>query len=419
MALIVQKFGGTSIGDPQNPKSLQRIKNVARIVQKTRRIGNKLVVVVSAPGDTTDDLITLASGVSSSMPSRELDMLLVTGEQISITLLSMALKEIGEKTISLTGGQAGITTDGIYGKAKILSINPERILNELKKDKIAIVAGFQGVTPDGEITTLGRGGSDTTAVALAAALDADLCEIYTDVKGVYTTDPMIVHNARCLSCISYEEVLEMASLGAKVIHPRAVEIAKNFNVPLKIRSSFDLKNEGTFIDKKGDKMKRQIRDIEKMFVSGITVDKNQAKITIVKVPDRPGIASRIFKPIARENINVDMIVQNVSHEGFTDVSFTVNRNELQKTLNIVKEVAKKIKFEGITFAQDIAKVSIVGAGMYSYPGVAARMFSALARQSINIEMISTSEIKISCVIKQKKADLAVKVLHKEFSLEKR
>lgn len=424
MALIVQKFGGTSVADPQ------RIKNVARIVQKTKKGGNDVVVVVSAPGDTTDDLIELSLKVSISVSDREMDMLLATGEQVSIALLAMALKEMGEETISLTGGQAGIVTDGIYSKAKILNINTKRILNELKKGKIVVVAGFQGITKDGEITTLGRGGSDTTAVAIAAAMKADICEIYTDVDGVFTTDPRVVPKARCLPRISYGEVLEMASLGAKVLHPRAVEIAKNYNVRLRVRSSFDASNKGTLIVGKsvatgdrqgrGNKMaKHKTLQIEKMAVAGVAADKNQAKITIEKVPDRPGVASQIFGPIAKENISVDMIIQNVSHQGFTDVSFTVNRGELQKVLRIAEEIADKIESGGVTFASDIAKVSIVGAGMYSYPGVAARVFTALARQGINIEMISTSEIKISCVVKEKEADLAVKVLHKEFRLDKK
>ncbi|OIN98929.1 aspartate kinase [Candidatus Desantisbacteria bacterium CG1_02_38_46] len=414
MALIVQKFGGASVANPQ------RIKNVACIVQKTKQNGNDVVVVVSAPGDTTDDLIKLSSGISSSVSDREMDMLLSTGEQVSIALLAMALQEKGEKTISLSGGQAGIITDGIYGKAKIIKIEPRHILSNLRKGKIVIIAGFQGITMDGEITTLGRGGSDTTAVALAAALNADLCEIYTDVKGIYTTDPRVVSKARCLPCISYGEVLEMASLGAKVLHPRAAEIAKNFNIQLRVRSSFDVHNEGTLVQGRGTKMvRRKSQQIEKMAVAGVAADKNQAKVTIVNVPDRPGIVSKIFEPIASENISVDMIIQNVSHRGFADVSFTINRSELQKVLRIVKKVAKEIKSKGVTSAADIAKVSIVGAGMYSYPGVAARMFTALARQRINIEMISTSEIKISCVVKEKQADLAVKALHREFRLDKK
>jgi len=414
MALIVQKFGGTSVASPQ------RIKNVARIVRKAKKNGNDVVVVVSASGDTTDELIALSSGISGSAPDREMDMLLTTGEQVSIALLAIALNEMGEKTISLTGGQAGIITDGIHGKAKILKIEPRRVLKELKKDRIVIVAGFQGITKDGEITTLGRGGSDTTAVALAAALDADVCEIYTDVNGILTTDPKIVPKARCLPRISYGEVLEMASLGAKVLHPRAAEIARNFNIKVRVRSSFDTYDKGTFIDGKGERMARQqTRIIEKMAVAGVAADKNQAKVTIVRVPDRPGIASKIFGPIARENVSVDMIIQNVSHKGFTDVSFTLNRNELQKVLKIVKKIAGVIKAGGVASASDIAKVSIVGAGMYSYPGVAARVFKALAGNNINIDMISTSEIKISCVVKEKQAELAVRVLHKEFQLDKK
>lgn len=421
MALVVQKFGGTSVADPQ------RIKNVANIVQKTKRSGNNVVVVVSAPGNTTDDLIELSSGVSDSIPDREMDMLLATGEQVSIALLAMALEERGEKVISLTGWQAGIITNEVHKKANILKVETHRILNELRNGKIVIVAGFQGITRGGEITTLGRGGSDTTAVALAAALKADMCEIYTDVKGVYTTDPRIVLKARCLPRISYGEVLEMASLGAKVLHPRAAEIAKNFNVKLRVRSSFDSYDKGTLIVGKspwrqgrGDRMvKHKSREIEKMAVAGVAADKNQAKVTIVKVPDRPGIASKIFGPIADKNISVDMIIQNVSHRGFTDVSFTVNRGELQKVSKIVRVIAGKIRSGGINFATDIAKVSIVGAGMFSYPGVAARMFTALARNNINIEMISTSEIKISCLVKEKQANLAVKVLHREFRLDRK
>lgn len=414
--IIVQKFGGTSVATPQ------RIRNVAGIIRHTKKRGYAVVVVVSAPGDTTDDLINFASQVSSSIPDREMDMLLATGEQSSIALLSMALADIGEDAISFTGAQAGILTDGIFGRARILKIEPARILEELKKGRIVVVAGFQGVDKNGEITTLGRGGSDTTAVALGVALKAEIVDIYTDVRGVYTADPRIVPRARKVKTISYDEVLELASLGAKVLHPRAAEIAKIYGLKVRVRSSFVPEDSGTLIV---EPCRKKIifnttgEDMEKSYVVSATSDKNQAKITVVGVPDRPGIASRIFTPIARAHINVDMIVQNVSHRGFTDMSFTVARGDLQKTINAVKAVVKKIGAENLIATTDIAKVSIVGAGMYSYPGVAARMFQALARKGINIEMISTSEIKISCVVKEKDADAAVRALHKEFHLDRK
>lgn len=416
--LIVQKFGGSSVADPEH------IKNVARIVKKTKQAGNKVVVVVSAPGDTTDDLITLSSGVTKFSYPREMDMLLSTGEQISISLLSMALQDMGMKAVSLTGWQAGISTEEVFGKAKILKIDPKAILAQLKNNKIVIVAGFQGITKNGEITTLGRGGSDTTAVALASALKADVCDIYTDVNGIYTTDPRIVPQARRIKKISYDEVLEMASLGAKVLHPRAAEIGKVHGLKVRVRSTFQPSDEGTVLVCTDKKHIAKIANhsggaMEKTYVVSATSDKNQAKITIVRIPDKPGIVSKVFLPIAKEHINVDVIVQNASHEGYTDLSFTVSSDDLTKTLKIVGKVAKEIKAKEVLSSHDVAKVSIVGAGMYSYPGVAAKMFASLAKAGINIEMISTSEIKISCVIKQKDADNAVRILHKEFSLDKK
>lgn len=403
MALIVQKYGGSSVADAK------KIKSVARRVKRTAKKGNKVVVVVSAPGDTTDRLLSSAYEITAHPSEREVDMLLSTGEQISISLLTMALHSLGCPAISFTGSQARILTDTAYTKARILSVDAERIKDELRKGKVVVVAGFQGISQEEDITTLGRGGSDTTAVALAASLKAASCEIYTDVEGIYTADPRVVPSAKRLKKISYDAMLELSSLGAKVMQLRSVELAKRYNVRLHIRSSFSNK-EGTMITEKG------LEGLEAPEVSGVTYDRDQAKITIQSVPDRPGIASTIFSEIAERNINVDMIIQSASLKGLTDVSFTIAEVDLQKALPAIKEVAKRIKAKGVAASKGVAKVSIVGVGMRSHPGVAARMFSCLAKERINIGMISTSEIKISCAIEEKDVQKAVKSLHREFGL---
>ena len=395
--LIVQKFGGSSVAN------VERIQNVAKRVASYKEKGHDLVVVVSALGDTTDELIDLANKITSEPPEREMDMLLSTGEQISVALLAMALNKLGFQAISFTGAQVGIITDTSHTKARIIKINADKIHEELKKGKIVIVAGFQGVTLNQDITTLGRGGSDLTAVALAKELKADECEIYTDVEGVYTTDPRIVPNARKLKEISYDEMLEMASLGAQVMQARSIEVAKKFDVPIHVRSSFS-QNTGTMILK-------EVKRMEDVLVSGVTLNKNEAKITICSVPDSPGVAAKIFKELSSSGINVDMIVQNVSHIRQTDISFTVTKANAQKALKITKRAAKNISAGEVIVDEDIARVSIVGVGMKSHPGVAATMFEALAKNKINIEMISTSDISISCIIQKKFAEIAVKVLH--------
>jgi len=400
MPLIVQKYGGSSVADAK------KIKHVAKKIFRTKKRGNKVVVVVSAPGDTTDRLLSSAHQITAHPPEREVDMLLATGEQISISLLTMALHSLGCPAISFTGPQVRILTDTAHTKARILSVDTKRIKHELKKGKVVVVAGFQGISQEEDITTLGRGGSDTTAVALATSLKAASCEIYTDVGGIYTADPRIVSSAKRLKKISYDEMLELSSLGAKVMQLRSAELAKRYNVRLHVRSTFSNKS-GTMITKKG---------LEAPGVSGVTYDKDQAKITIQSVPDRPGIASVIFNEIAKENINVDMIIQSASLKGLTDVSFTIAGTDLQKALPAIKVIAKRIKAKGVASSKGIAKVSIVGVGMRSHPGVAARMFSCLAKERINIGMISTSEIKISCAIDGKDVQKAVKSLHKEFGL---
>lgn len=401
--VIVQKFGGTSVAD------VDRIQNVARRVLQTRRKGYDVVVIVSALGDTTDNLLELAHKITHTPSERELDMLLSTGEQVSCALLAMAIHKLGGDAISFTGAQVGIITDGSFTKARIIDINAKRIFEELKK-RIVIVAGFQGVSMNQDITTLGRGGSNLTAVALAKVLNAEVCEMYTDVEGVYTADPRIVKDAKKIDRISYEEMFELASLGAQVLQPRSIEFAMKFAVPIHVRSSFS--------DKAGTIISKEVRAMEHIVVSGVAADKNEAKVTICDVPDQPGIAAKIFKEIARENLNVDMIVQNVSRTGATDVSFTVPSADLNKTIKVAKEISKKIRAGDITFDKDIAKVSIVGIGMKSHSGVAAKMFEALASKKINIEMISTSEIKISCVVSKKNADKAVQVIHRAFGLGK-
>ncbi len=403
--LIVQKYGGSSITD------IKKIKNVAKRVVSYKKKGYKLVVVVSALGDTTDELLGLAHKVTKSPSERELDMLISTGEQVSVALLAMAIHKLGYEAISFTGAQVGIITDASHTRARILNINTKRIEEELNKGKIVIVAGFQGVTTDRDITTLGRGGSDLTSVALSKALGAETCEMYTDVEGVYTADPKIAPGARKLSKISYEEMLELASLGAQVLQPRSVEMAKKFNIPIHVRSSF--------LNKKGTIISKEVKAMEEIIVSGVTVNKDEAKITICDVPDKPGIAARIFKRLADKNINIDMIIQNISRTGATDISFTVLGRDLNRTLTTVREASKKVKAEGVTYNKGIAKVSVIGLGMKSHSGIAARMFNALAKNKINIEMISTSEIKISCVIKKRHANKAVRAIHKEFGLGKK
>ena len=402
MSIIVKKFGGTSVGDTT------KIKNVAKRIVRTIEKGNQVVVAVSAMGGTTDKLVALAHEVSPSPLERELDMLLSTGEQVSIALLAMAVSELGYEAISLTGNQVGILTDGFYSNARIVSINNQRIFDELKMGKVVILAGFQGVTIDGEITTLGRGASDTTAVAIAASLNADRCEIYTDVDGIYTADPRIVKSARKLDRITHDEMLEMAGLGAKVLHSRSVELAKKFQVPLMVRSSFH-EGDGTIIVKESEIM-------EQVVVSGVTSNKDQAKISLIGIEDRPGVAAEIFNIVAEQNINIDMIIQNVGRDGTTDLSFTVPEKDLSKTVKVIQELNDQIKIATLETDSDISKVSVVGIGMVSHVGIASKMFSALAEQNINIQMISTSEIKISCVIDQTQTDKAVEVIHDSFDL---
>lgn len=403
MGLVVQKFGGSSVA------SIERIANVARKVIAEKGRGNQVVVVVSAMGDTTDDLIALARQTGTSMAERELDMLLSTGEQQSAALLALTLHNMGCEAVSLTGQQAGIVTDGTYGKARISYINPERIHQELAAGRVVVVAGYQGVTLEGEINTLGRGGSDTTAVALAASLKADVCDIYTDVDGVYTADPRIVKNARKLDVISYDEMLELASLGAVVLQPRAVEFAMLYNVVVQVRSSFN-DNPGTYVMEVGRMEKERI-------VSGVAHDLNVARVALFDVPDRPGIASKIFKALAEAAVNVDMIIQAAMRNGRNDIAFTIARDDMERALPVVKRVVEEIGGSGVACDENVAKVSIVGAGMKSNPGVAAAMFEALAEAGINIQMISTSEIKVSCVIDAESAQKAVRALHKCFSLE--
>ncbi|MCG0278189.1 MAG: aspartate kinase [Thermanaeromonas sp.] len=403
MALIVQKYGGTSVDGPE------RVKSVARRVVETRRAGHQVVVVVSAPGDTTDRLIAMAKEISPDPPARELDMLLATGEQMSIALLAMAIQDLGEPVISLTGPQVGILTDGVHTKARILDVDCTRLRRELDAGKIVIVAGFQGATQDNEITTLGRGGSDTTAVALAAALKADLCQIYTDVDGVYTADPRVVPEARKLRCISYDEMLELASLGAKVLQARSVEFAKLHNVILEVRSSFN-NNEGTIV--------KEVQDMEKaMVVTGVAGDRNVARIAIYDVPDRPGIARALFEALAKESINVDMIVQSAMRNGINDIAFTVARDDLAKAVEVTERVKEQIGASAVAYDDKVAKVSIVGAGMITNPGVAAGMFACLAEEGINIHMISTSEIKVSCIIDEEHLTRAMQALHRWFKLD--
>jgi aspartate kinase len=402
MALIVQKYGGTSVGDAE------RIKRVAERIVAAVRAGDQVCVVVSAMGHSTDELVSLAAQVSEEPNPRELDMLLTSGERISMALLSMVISDLGYEAISLTGSQAGIVTDTSHGKARILEVKGDRVRQALAASKIAIVAGFQGVSTSYDVTTLGRGGSDTTAVALAAALGADRCEIYTDVDGVYTADPRIVPGARKLHAVSYEEMLEMAACGAGVLMLRAVEYARNHGVVLHVRSSFGYED-GTWIKEEDERMEQAI-------ISGVAHDTSEAKVVIQHVPDTPGIAARVFRPLADEGVNIDMIVQNVSAEGRTDISFTMPTDDLRRAKPVLDEVAASVGAEGIVTDKDIAKISLIGAGMKTHPGVAADMFDALSDAGINIEIISTSSIRVSCVIRAFEVERAVKALHDKFEL---
>jgi len=403
MAIVVQKYGGSSVGDAE------KIKNVARRIAAAKDKGNEVVAVVSAMGDTTDELVELAYSVTDQPSEREFDVLLSTGEIVSSTLLAMALRAMGYEAISLSGAQAGIRTDAVYSRARIVGVDPERIVRELDKGRIVIVAGFQGITEEMDTTTLGRGGSDTTAVALAVSLGAEVCQIYTDVEGVYTADPRVVPEAKKLAEIGYEEMLELASYGAKVMHPRAVELGELFNMPILVASSFT-DNPGTLIHG-GEAM--EVRNK----VTSIAHDLDVAKITVVGVPDQPGIAAAIFEPLAQANISIDTIVQNASINNITDLTFTVAKSQLAKAMEKVKPIAKSIGAGDCVSDAKMGKVTIVGTGMQNTPGFAARMFSALSEQGINIQLISTSEIRITCIIDEDKVKDAVKALHRAFELE--
>ena len=403
MAVVVQKFGGTSVADPE------RLRRVARRVVATADTGVRVCVVVSAMGSTTDELIDLAGQVSELPHPRELDMLLTAGERISMALLSMAINDLGRDAVSFTGSQAGIVTDTSHGKAKIVELRTQRVRDALDEGRVAIVAGFQGVSTSIDVTTLGRGGSDTTAVALAAGLGAESCEIYTDVEGVFTADPRIVPGARKLATVSYEEMLELAASGAKVLALRSVEYARNHGVPIHVRSTF-AEAEGTWVVREDDMLEQAI-------ISGIASDTGEAKATILGVPDRPGVAARIFRPLADAGIHIDMIVQNVSAEGHTDISFTLPKADLPLAEPILERLAAEVEAGGFTCDEDIAKVTLVGAGMRSHPGVAAGVFESLAEAGINIEIISTSPIRISCVVRAAEMERAVQVLHEHFRLD--
>lgn len=402
MSLVVQKFGGSSVAD------VEKIKNVARRVAESKRRIDHVVVVVSALGDTTDELLGLAARISKLPPEREMDMLLATGEQVSMALLAMALNELGQDAISMTGQQVEMLTDTGHTRAKIRHVGADRVIRELRKGRVVVVAGFQGVTSEGEITTLGRGGSDTTAVALAAALHADCCEIYTDVDGVFTADPRVVPGAHKLGAVSFPEMLEMASSGARVLQSRSVEYARNYNVPLHVRSSFH-SGEGTWVRSEDDIM-------EKAIISAVTHNFGEAKVTVAGVPDKPGVAASLFGALADANINVDMIIQNVSEHARTDISFTINEDDLEKARKVTGEIVSSLGAEGSHFDDNIAKVSIIGAGMRTHPGIAAGVFKTLADNSINIEMITTSPIKISCVVRRDEGEKAVRALHDHFDL---
>jgi aspartate kinase len=400
MALLVQKYGGTSVG------TVERIRHVAEKIRAARRAGNEVVVVVSAMAGETNRLVALAHEISEMPDDREKDVLLASGEQVSIALLSLALKELGQPARSFLGHQVRIETDKAYGRARIRNIDSRKIVQSLQAGEVVVVAGFQGVDEDDNITTLGRGGSDTSAVALAAFLNAEACEIYTDVEGVFTTDPGICQGAKKLPRISYDEMIELASTGAKVLEIRSVEFAKKFSVPVHVRS--------TFADVEGTWLVKEDESMDDVLVSGVSYDKNEAKITLVRVPDRPGLAAQIFGPIADAHIVVDMIIQNASEDGTTDLTFTVSKTDHKKALSIVEQTLPALKAKGVRVDTDIAKVSVVGVGMRTHAGVAAKMFEVLAREGINIEMISTSEIKISVVIDAKYTELAVRVLHDAF-----
>ena len=406
MALVVQKYGGTSVGN------LDKIARVAKKVIRTKEEGNDVVVVLSAMSGETDRLIQLAQKAADEPDPREYDSLVSTGEQVTVTLLAIMLNGMGYPAKSFLGFQVRVRTDNAFQKARILDVDTEAIRAELKKGVIVVVAGFQGIDPENNITTLGRGGSDTSAVALAAALKADVCDIYTDVDGVYTTDPNICSNARRLDRITYDEMLEMARAGAKVLQPRSVELAKKFNVPVYVKSSFTDEG-GTLVTREEKEM-----EMEKEVVSGVTYDRDQAKITVIHVPDRPGVAARIFMPLSEKNIVVDMIIQNASIQGHTDLTFTVSRKDIREATQIISDVVRDVGAEKLEVDDNVAKVSIIGVGMISHSGVAARMFDTLAREGINIMMISTSEIKVSCVVEAKYTELAVTVLHDAFGLGK-
>ena len=403
MALIVQKYGGTSVGNPE------RITNVAKRLLETQRAGNSVVAVVSAMSGVTDSLIKLAREVSSKPTEREMDVLLSTGEQTTMALTAMAIQSLGGKAVSLTGAQAGIVTNGVHTKAKISNITPDQIKKHLDQGEIVIVAGFQGETSEGDITTLGRGGSDLTAIALASAVDADACQIFTDVDGVYTCDPRIVPTARKIQEISYDEMLEMASSGSKVMQSRSVEFAKKFGVTFEVRSSFN-NNPGTTV-------KEESAGMEQVVVRGVSVERNQAKVTVSHVPDKPGCAARLFTALADAHLMIDVIVQNVSEAGSTDISFTMNRDELEKIGDLLDRVAGEIGAGAVTKQDGIAKLSVVGIGMRTHSGVAAKLFEALARGGINIQMISTSEIKIAVIIEEARIAEAAQLAHAAFGFD--
>jgi len=403
VSLVVQKYGGTSVADPD------RIKAVADNIVRHKRAGNDVVAVVSAMGKTTDDLIRLAHDVAKRPADREMDMLMTAGERISMALLCMAIRDLDEPAVSFTGSQAGIVTDTLHRNAKIVEIRPQRVVDALAGGNICVVAGFQGVSTTLEITTLGRGGSDTTAVALAAALKADACEIYTDVSGVFTADPRVVPAARKLGRVSYDEMLEMAATGGRVLALRSVEFARNHHVPVHVRSSFTWEP-GTWVREEDPTMEQAI-------ISGVTHDTSEAKVTITQVPDKPGIAAFVFRSLADAHVNVDMIVQNVSQAGFTDISFTIPKDDLGKTTNVMAKVVPEIGSVGYDEDSDIGRVSLIGAGMKTHPGVAAIMFETLSNEGVNIEMISTSSIRISCVVRASDVERAVRALHTAFDLE--
>ncbi len=402
MGLIVQKFGGTSVATPE------RIREVAEHIVATRRAGNDVVVVVSAMGSTTDELEKLAFDVVAEPSAREMDMLLTAGERISMALLCMAIIDQGEEAVSFTGSQAGILTDTVHQRARILDVRADRIKESIAAGVITVVAGFQGVSTDSDITTLGRGGSDTTAVALAAALNAEFCEIYTDVDGVFTADPRVVSNARRLDALSYEEMLDLSATGGRVLALRSVEFARNYGVPVHVRSSFTWKP-GTWIREEGSAMEQAI-------ISGVTHDDSEAKVTVSGVPDRPGIAATVFRALANASVNVDMIVQNVSTQGHTDISFTVPLEDLARARSVIERLVADVEAAGFSSDENVGRVSLVGAGMRTNPGIAATMFETLANAGVNIEMISTSSIRISCVVAAGDVEKAVQVLHDAFEL---